>query len=153
MTYYKTIDFPKKWDKDHFKQNRIQEKIKIDHEGVYYTYFIYEEIPDTQSEVSNDQTITGRVDPSGHHLLGFADRHLKAAGDDALKSKADAEQASLVINGVAQTEHVEITGAIKYRNSHGFLNAEQYPFMKYYPVMTAIYVAFLATWLLLMRKF
>ena len=93
------------------------------------------------------------VDQSGHHLLGFASRGLKAGSEDALKSKADAEQASLVINGVPQTEHLEITGALKYRNSHGYLNAEQYPFLRYYPFMTLVYTLLLASWLFLMRKF
>jgi hypothetical protein len=91
MTYYKTIEFPQKWDKELFNQNRIQEKIQIHDEGVYYTYFIYEQIPDTSSEPKMSETTTGRIDPPGHHLLGLADRHLKASGDDALKSKADAE--------------------------------------------------------------
>jgi hypothetical protein len=42
---------------------------------------------------------------------------------------------------------------LKYRNTHGYLNAEQYPFLKYYPCMTVVYAVFLGVWLLLLRKY
>lgn len=42
MTFYKQIDFEKKWDKSNFAMNRVKDFVKIDKEGVYYTFFIYE---------------------------------------------------------------------------------------------------------------
>lgn len=70
-----------------------------------------------------------------------------------MKNKADSEQASLVINGENRAEHLEVTGFIKFRNTHGYLNAEQYPFLKYYPFMTLVYIGLLSTWLLLLKKY
>lgn len=80
-------------------------------------------------------------------------RVLGAKKEDAMKSKADSEQASLVINGVNRAEHLEVTGFIKFRNTHGYLNAEQYPFLRYYPLMTFVYIGLISTWLLLMKKY
>ena len=136
ITFYKQIDFDKKWDKSNFATNRVKDFVKIDKEGVYYTFFIYEQVP-----VVDDEEV------GGVRLRALAKK------EDAVKTKADAEQASLVINGENMAEHLEVTGFIKYRNSHGFLNAELWPFLKYYPLMTFVYLGILAVWLLMMKKF
>ena len=46
-----------------------------------------------------------------------------------------------------------MTGFIKFRNTHGFLNAELFPFLKYYPFMTFVYLGLLSVWLLMMKKY
>jgi hypothetical protein len=69
-----------------------------------------------------------------------------------MKNKADSEQASLVINGENRAKHLEVTGFIKFRNTHGYLNGFQYPFLKYYTFMTLVYIGLLSTWLLLLKK-
>lgn len=74
MTFYKQIDFDKKWDKSNFALNRVKDFVQIDKEGVYYTFFIYEQVP-----VVDDEEV------GGIRLRELAKK------EDAVKTKADAE--------------------------------------------------------------
>jgi hypothetical protein len=45
MAYYKTLDFSKNFDPLNSELNMLKDFVKVNKEGVYYTYFIYEQIP------------------------------------------------------------------------------------------------------------
>ena len=45
MAYYKTIDFSRQSEG---LENMVKDGVKVKQEGVYYTYFIYESIPDVE---------------------------------------------------------------------------------------------------------
>ena len=42
MAYYKTVDFGR------FEGQMVKDSIRVEREGVYYTYFIYETIPNVE---------------------------------------------------------------------------------------------------------
>jgi len=49
--------------------------------------------------------------------------------------------------------HVQINGEIVYRNTDGFINGEQKPYLLFFPAMTLLYSLLTAFWLLKMRKY
>ena len=105
----------------------MADKQPVQREGVYFAYFIYEEVP------------AGDVAPAG----GQEGPHRNLAG-----------QASASVSDTALTDpHVVLSGSITFKNSNGYLNAEQRPFIPFYIAMSFLYGAILAYWLLSMKRF
>lgn len=117
-------------------------------EGVYYTYFIYEQIPQVQeSEMAPNSTNNDIQNPGGQHLLG---RNLQSLSKNQ-KTKTGQKQTSLVGKQNLNLPHIVINGKIEYINSDGYLNSEQRPYLKFYPLMTALYTLLLIFWLKKMK--
>jgi hypothetical protein len=79
----------------------VNDKVFVKNEGVYYTYFIYESVPNVEKSPVVDAY--NHTSPSGQHLLGIK---MHSRDLDTLKPKYNTNQTALISGG--NSPHIKL---------------------------------------------
>mgnify|MGYP006109371827 FL=1 len=102
-------------------------------EGIYSTYFVFSQVknntfPVKLDERADDDNPKDLIDLFGDFFL--SDRRLRASNQINL-----------------QKTHLKIEGQISYMNSYGYLNAEEYPMLRFYLMAFVFYLGASSLWI------
>ena len=107
--------------------------IKMGTEGIYSTYFVFSQVknntlPKELDDRADDDDPKDLVDLFGDFFFGG--RRLRASNQINL-----------------QKTHLKIEGQISYMNSYGYLNAEEYPMLRFYLMAFVFYLGASSLWI------
>jgi hypothetical protein len=118
------------------KARTFSKTVKMGTEGVYSTYFVFAQVKNATLPIELDDRADDDDPKDLIDLFGsfFGDRRLRASNQVNL-----------------QKTHLKIAGTISYMNSYGYLNAEEYPMLRFYLMAFVFYLVASSLWIYQMR--
>jgi len=113
--------------------------VKMGTEGIYSTYFVFSKVKNRDLPLELDDRADDDAPKDLLEIFGdFFGLSDSKGGDRLLR-------ASNLIN--LQKTHLKIEGKISYMNSYGYLNAEEYPMLRFYLMAFVFYLGASSLWI------